>query len=208
MSERELIVKGVRIDAELLEVRAMRRCLTEECQSHCCTGGVYLSTRQAADILAHAHLIQPHLPEERRDPALWFDGQVEPDEDHPEGGEVTGTCVVPDPTHPAGQACLFLRPDRRCALQAAGLAAGEHPWRFKPFYCALHPLVYVDKRLVLSEDSEIYLEGGSCSRPHEAAPIALYKLFDVELKLVLGEDGYAELERLAEGGEWRVSGSG
>lgn len=207
MSDQDVVINGVRIDAGLLERRALRRCRTEECQSHCCTGGVYISTRQADDIRAHAHLIQPHLPKARRDPALWFDGEVEPDEDHPEGGFVTGTRVVDDPTHPVGQGCIFLRPDRRCALQAAGLAIGEHPWRFKPFYCALHPLVYVDKRLVLSEDSEMYLEGGSCSRPHEAAPIPLYKLFDMELKLVLGEEGYAELEQLAAEREGRGSGT-
>ena len=44
--------------------------------------------------------------------------------------------------HPMGANCIFLRPDRRCGLQAASIAAGEHPWRWKPFYCALHPITF------------------------------------------------------------------
>jgi hypothetical protein len=193
----DLIIDGLAVDAGLLEARPVRRCAIDECQAHCCTGGVYIDVRQAEDVLAHRHLVQPHLAEARRDPALWFDGSSEPDGDHPDGGTVTGTTVLPDPTHPAGEACVFLRPDRKCALQVAGLAAGEHPWRFKPFYCAFHPLVYVDKRIVLSEDSELYLEGGSCNRPDPDELVPLYELFDLELKLALGEAGYAELERQA-----------
>lgn len=193
----DLIINGIRVDAHLLEARPIRRCAPDDCQSYCCTGGVYVSVEQAADLLAHQHLIQPHLPPERRDPALWFDGTAEPDDDHPAGGMVTGTRVLPDPSHPVGEGCVFLRPDRLCALQAAGLAAGLHPWRFKPFYCALHPLVYVEKRVVLSEASEMYLEGGSCNRPAPGRPIPLYELFDAELTLALGEAGYAELRALA-----------
>lgn len=194
--ETDLIINGVAIDTDLLRARPLRRCQLADCQSHCCTGGVYISLEQAGDLLAHQHLIQPNLPEARRDPALWFDGSREPDDDHPGGGEVTGTRVLPDPSHPAGQGCVFLRPDRLCALQAASLAAGQHPWRFKPFYCALHPLVYVEKRIVLAEESEMYLEGGSCTRP-AAQAIPLYELLDSELTLALGAAGYAELKARA-----------
>lgn len=192
----DLVINGQIVDAGLLETRPIRRCQLAECQSYCCTGGVYVSVEHAADVLAHQHLIQPHLPEARRDPALWFDGSREPDYDHPAGGEMTGTSVLPDPSHPVGEGCVFLRPDRLCALQVAGLEAGEHPWRFKPFYCAFHPLVYVEKRIVLSEESEMYLEGGSCNRPAERAR-PLYELFDAELILALGEAGYAQLKQLA-----------
>ncbi|MBL8057675.1 MAG: DUF3109 family protein [Anaerolineales bacterium] len=196
-TEPDLIVNGVRVDADLLAARPVRRCSLAECQSYCCTGGVYVSVEHAADVLAHQHLIQPHLPEARRDPALWFDGTAEPDDDHPAGGLVTGTAVLPDATHPVGESCVFLRPDRLCALQATGLAEGLHPWRFKPFYCALHPLVYIEKRIVLSEESEMYLEGGSCNRPAPGQAVPLYELFDAELILALGEAGYAELKSLA-----------
>jgi hypothetical protein len=104
--------------------------------------------------------------------------------------------VISDPTHPAGQTCIFLTPDRLCALQAAGIASGEHPWRFKPFYCALHPLTLDEGILALGELSEMYREGGSCNRPSETL-IPVYQLFDVETKLALGEAGYALLEAVS-----------
>jgi hypothetical protein len=58
--------------------------------------------------------------------------------------------------------------------------------------------VYEARRIVLSEESELYLEGGSCNRPSPGQPIPLYELFDAELILALGESGYAELQALAE----------
>ena len=193
-----LMINGRAVEAGLLEARPMRRCRLEECESYCCSGGVYIHLRQVEDILAHQELIKPHLPVERQDPALWFDGSREPDTDYPEGGDCTGTSVVQDPSHPAGQTCLFLRPDRLCALQAASIASGQHAWRFKPFYCALHPLVLDEGVLALAEDSEMYKEGGTCNRPAEEL-IPLFRLFDVETKLVVGEAGYAELEARLEG---------
>jgi hypothetical protein len=189
-----LLINGAAVDRGLLDARPIRRCRVEECQSHCCGGGVYISVEQVDDILAHADLIQPHLPEERRDPAQWFDGLVVPDDDHPAGGQTMSTNVLDDPTHPSGTCCVFLRPDRKCALQAAGMATGEHPWRFKPFYCALHPLVFERKVLMLAEQSEMYLEGGTCSRPAPGEAIPLYELYEMEVKLALGEAGYAMLE--------------
>ncbi len=192
-----LMINGRAVHPDLLEARPLSRCDLAECQSYCCNGGVWIHTSQVDDILAHQDLILPHLPPDRRDPSKWFDGVVEPDIDYPEAGDCTGTSVVIDPTHPAGQTCIFLNAERLCVLQKAGMEAGEHPWRFKPFYCALHPLGLGLNMLELEEDSEVYKEGGSCSRP-SGELIPLYQLFDVETKLVLGEDGYAQLDRLAQ----------
>jgi hypothetical protein len=189
-----LMINNWPIDRRLLERRALRRCNLGECQSMCCNGGVWIHTRQVADILAHVDLILPHMPPERRDPSQWFDGTDELDTDYPAAGNATGTAVVEDPTHPAGQTCVFLNADRLCALQAASIASGEHPWRFKPFYCALHPLGLDDGWLVLVEGSEVYQEGGTCSQTADDL-IPVYQLFDVETKLVLGEEGYAALDQ-------------
>jgi hypothetical protein len=68
-------------------------------------------------------------------------------------------------------------------------AGGEHPWRFKPFYYALHPITFDKRVLKLAEQNELYLEGGSCNRPDPAALIPVYKLFEMEMKLALGEAG-------------------
>jgi Protein of unknown function (DUF3109) len=193
------VIGGRAVDPRLLETRAIGRCRLDECMGRCCAGGVYIHTRQVEDILAHKDLIIPHLAPERQDPSLWFDNLIEPDEDYPEAGDCMGTNVVDDPSHPVGHTCIFLT-NARCALQAASIAAGEHPWRFKPFYCALHPLGLEKGELALVEDSEIYKDGGNCQRARDDGMlIPIYQLFDVEAKLALGEDGYAELDKIARG---------
>ncbi len=193
MSE-PIFINNTPVHPKMFEAHPLERCRVEECQAYCCTGGVYISVAQVQDIRAHAALIQPHLPPERQDPALWFDDRIEDDPDNPGYSPVMGTQVLPDPTHRAGQSCAFLRPDRKCALQVAGVAAGEHPWRFKPFYCRLFPLEFTNGVLGLAEENEMYQDGGSCQRP-ATEPRPLCMTFDVELQLVLGEAGYAEVLR-------------
>jgi len=197
--EDPLIINGVAVDRALLEARPWRRCELVECQAHCCGGGVAINVTQAEDILAHKDLILPHLPPDadRRDFETWFVGPLEPEHDHPAGGMLTNTRVIPDPTHPAGTTCIFLRPDRKCALQAAGIAAGEHPWRFKPLYCAMHPVTFVRRVVRLDDDNPLYTAGGDCQRPAPEAPIPVYQLFEAEVKLALGEAGYGALGEMA-----------
>ncbi len=83
------------------------------------------------------------------------------------------------------------------------VAGGGHPWRFKPFYCALHPITFDAGIVVLAEGNELYVDGGSCNRPNAGALIPVYKLFEMEMKLALGETGYAELEAIGERGQGR-----
>ena len=194
-----LIVNGIAVERKLLESRTIQRCALNECQAHCCTCGVYLNVEHAKMVMANQETIMPHVPAERRDPASWFDWTLEPDVDHPEGGTLASTNVAKDATHPAGQSCVFLRPDRKCALQVASVAIGKHPWHFKPFYCALFPLVFHRHELVLDDDNEVYLEGGRCSRAICSEPVPLYRLFETEMKLAIGENGYRELLGKVEG---------
>lgn len=191
-----LRINGKRVDRKLLEARPTQRCQTAECQSWCCTGGVWVDLWEKEKVLANAELIKPHLPPDRRDESLWFDGEQDDHLDFPSGrGE--GTSVVEDLTHKAGQTCLFLRPeDRYCALQVASLANSQHPWSLKPLYCALHPLTMEDGFVELDDTNEIYIEGGHCQRESSEA-VPLYVLFESELRLVLGDEGYEVLGQLA-----------
>lgn len=196
-SDSSLIIKGIAIDPRLIEARPWQRCRLHECQGHCCGGGVYVSLAQAQQILIHQDLFIPYLPPERRDPQKWFDWIVEAETDHPDGGFVTSTATVTDPTHPMGSTCIFMLADRKCVLQLASVEHGTGPWHYKPFYCALHPVTFFERQLTLDSDNPIFVEGGSCCQPHPGQWIPLYQLFDLEVKLALGEDGYAELEAYA-----------
>ncbi len=197
MDGRQIItIHDTKVDRVLLEKRPIGRCVMEQCQASCCTAGVWVFSTEVVDIRRHTDLIRPHLSPERRDPAGWFDGVVQNEPDHPLGGTAEGTVVLPDATHPAGRSCVFLRQDRQCALQAAGLAAGEHPWRFKPFWCALHPLEFDAGVLQLADSNPVFQSGGSCSRP-QPDPVPVYRLFEDEVTLALGPAGFAELDAIA-----------
>jgi hypothetical protein len=202
--EEPLLIKNRRVDRKLLGQTSTQRCQTQECHSWCCTGGVWVDLDEKDRILENADSIKPVLPPDRRDVSKWFDGERDCHLDFPSGwGE--GTSVVEDPTHPAGETCIFLRPeDRRCAIQSSSLANGENPWRLKPFFCILHPLTTDEGLLTLDDDNEIYIEGGHCQRPN-GVETPLYVTFKAELEFALGQDGYQALVEIAEG-RMRVEG--
>lgn len=180
------------IHPRLLASEPLRRCDWPQCKAACCAYGVWLDEGEWREILAHAALIIPHLPPGWRDPARWLDGRREVDAFVPSGW-VLHTRVRPDPGHYAGSACIFLRSDYKCALQVAGEAAGQHPWRFKPFYCILHPLdLDEDGRITLDEAAALAEEPGSCLRwADQAQP--LLDLFEEELRYLLGDAAYQNL---------------
>ena len=148
----------------LSEKEAVQRCGWPACRAACCVYGTWVDAAHAADVLAHADLIRPHMPAGADDPAEWFGEEKEKDAHLPKGTAIH-TTVVDDPDHYGGSACVFLREDYRCALQVAGEAAGEHPWRFKPFYCVLHPLDLDERGRITLDDVELMVdEPASCLR--------------------------------------------
>lgn len=179
------------VNPRLLESAPMQRCTLGECRAACCLHGVWIGVEQAAEILAQADLIAPHMPPALQDPLVWFDEREE-DDPHLAGGRARHSRVLPDPGHYGGTACAFLRDDHKCALQVAADANGLHPWRFKPFYCILHPLDLDEYgRITLDETALLLDEPGSCLRPAERE-IPLAETFEEELRYFLGDAGYTK----------------
>ncbi|MGA2111541.1 MAG: DUF3109 family protein [Anaerolineales bacterium] len=142
----------------------LRRCELLECRAACCDYGVWLDLQEVQDLQAHVAQISPFLEAERRDPGRWFRAQSEEDADMP-SGRVLASATAPMPGRLAGTECIFLRRDYRCALQLAGEALGQHRWRFKPFYCLMHPLTFDSRaRLTLAATAELVDEAASCLR--------------------------------------------
>lgn len=181
-----------RVNPRLLRSERLRRCKLGECRAACCLNGVWIDRNEAEDLRKNARLILPYLSPEWQDPGCWFEEDCEPDE-HALSGAVIRSRVVEAPAHYGGRACVFLRPDFKCALQVAGEAAGFHPWRFKPFYCILHPLDLDEQgRITLDSVRELIHEAGSCLRPaREATPLVV--TFEEELRYLLGDRQYAAL---------------
>jgi N-acetylglutamate synthase-like GNAT family acetyltransferase len=181
-----------RVNPRMLESAPMQRCKLGECHGACCIFGVWVDEREKEDILRNSALIAPHMPPELRDPAQWFAGFADDDE-HAPSGRVVHTAVETQPDHYGGTACIFWRSDAKCALQVAGVENGLHPWRFKPFYCILHPLDLDDRgRITVDNTADVLAEEGSCLVP-AASEIPLAVTFADELKYLLGDRGYQAL---------------
>jgi hypothetical protein len=181
-----------RINPRLLCSEPMRRCALGECRAACCLYGVWIDRIEAREILANSALIAEYMEVENRDPGDWFDEQEEADERATSGWTVHST-VLPDPQHYGETACIFLRKDHLCALQVAAQVNGMHPWRFKPFYCILHPLDLDEQGRITLDDTQLMLaEPGSCLRPADH-PIPLVETFEPELRYLLSEAAYQRL---------------
>jgi len=177
----------------MLTTEHMQRCTLNDCQAACCLHGAWVDLTEIEDIQANAEIIKPHLSPEVCQPQDWFDERKEPDE-FSISGIVGHTAIILNPDHYGGIACIFLRADSKCALQTAALEADLHPWRFKPFYCILHPLMLDSQGRITLDETQILLnEPASCLRPSEHS-IPLIKTFAEELRYFLGEKDYCQLK--------------
>jgi hypothetical protein len=187
-----MIINGFRIHPELLEDVHTERCVLHECLGACCTGGAWLDLEQLKLIVPHVEAIKANLPEERRDPNAWFSAPAMT-EDAP-GGAVIGTNVIDDARRPGETCCIFLRPDRLCALQVTSQQLElEYPG-LKPPFCALYPLQVREDEIVIDHNTAQNFGGAACQRAC-AMRQPLYRVFKEEMILVLGEEGYRELEQ-------------
>ncbi|MGD8456368.1 MAG: DUF3109 family protein [Anaerolineales bacterium] len=177
--------KTLHLNPRMDDSEPLQRCNFPECRAACCVYGTWVDLAEVDDIFANKDLILPHMPSAHRQPDLWFDHQEE-DDPHTPSGRVTHTMVVPDPEHYGGTACIFMRQDYECALQTAAAHAGLHPWRFKPFYCILHPLDLDELgRITLDETHLLLAEPASCLRSADKT-IPLKETFSEELEYLLG----------------------
>ena len=184
-----------RINPRMLESEPVQRCALSECRGACCVFGVWVDLREVDDIMRNAALILPHMPVNCRVPGEWFAAVEDTDTNSP-SGRVIHTAVENRPQHYGSTACIFCLEDGKCALQVAAIANGLHPWRFKPFYCILHPLdIDEDGRITLDLVEEMVDEEGSCVR-RAAHKTPLINTFEPELRYLLGEKGYRSLQEI------------
>jgi hypothetical protein len=182
------------ISPRLLQSEPMQRCKLHNCRAACCLYGVWIDEKKVEILLENAKHIAPHMPAGKEDPAAWFDDRRDTDR-FTISGRVRHSDVVDAPEHYGGTACVFLRPDHKCALQVASEASGHHPWHWKPFYCILHPLdLDEESRITIDETSLMVNEEGSCLRP-ASQPIPLLVTFEEELRFFLGNKAYERLRR-------------
>ncbi|KAF0112216.1 MAG: hypothetical protein FD147_277 [Chloroflexi bacterium] len=195
MSELKNLIEN-RINPRMFDAEPVQRCRLEECKGACCVFGVWVDPREVADIVSNAKLIMPHMPETAQNPGEWF-VPVEDFDKHSPSGKVIHTAIEPSPNHYGETACVFWREDGKCILQVAAMANNFHPWRFKPFYCILHPIDLDDKgRLTVDDLDSLINEQGSCLIPADH-PIPFIETFEPELKYLLGNKGFNAMKEIA-----------
>ena len=175
------------INPRLFDSEPMVRCRLNQCRAACCLYGVWVDLKESEDILAHADLIIPFMREGHKDPQAWFNGEEDIDAFSP-SKKVRHSSVLENGGHYGGSACVFLRLDHKCAIQAAADANRLQSWRFKPFYCILHPLDLDHQgRITLDETGLLLDEPGSCLRPASLL-VPLAETFEAELVHFLGAE--------------------
>ncbi|UCC48705.1 MAG: hypothetical protein JSV41_00575 [Gemmatimonadota bacterium] len=158
----------------------------EECGGHCCRHGVYVSLPERDRILACAARIQAALDDSQtRDTSLWFEDEIERDEDYP-GGLCIGTAVY-------NGKCAFLNRDGLCTLQLVepDLALAEGV-RLKPFYCRLFPLVTSFERVEFDDLCDGVRR--CCTLAFDGSTRAI-DAYACEFREILGKEGYEQLRK-------------
>ncbi len=181
---------SLQLSGELFRSTRLRRCTLEECRGACCLHGVWVDPLEIDDILRNKDLIFPYLAEGRKDTEDWFTNDREEDAFFP-SGYLVRTATLPNPAHYGGTECVFLRPDARCSLQTASIAAGLHPWRWKPFHCIIHPITYEDGSFTIATDKELLAEEAGCFRAG-AAETRMHENLAEEMDFLLSAGGEPE----------------
>jgi hypothetical protein len=174
----------LRLGAEIVEGRFSAGCSMTNCNSDCCSGGVYADVAEMEQILLHADLVRAHMdPGQVKDTSLWFEKETVEDMDYPSGRAV-GTEVH-------GDRCVFLNSQGHCVLQKAAAASGMDRYALKPFFCWLYP-VTLDSGVLALDDPE-FVDRPACCKHGKTGELTIFDVCPEELKLVLGEEGFNEL---------------
>lgn len=182
----ELKVGKYKIDPILFEKGFSRGCGPFQCETTCCSSGVFADPKERDVILQHKEEVKNFMDEtQSTDDSIWFEERIEEDEDF-ESGYAVGTQVV-------NNKCAFLRKDGRCSIQLLSGEKYNDPWKIKPFYCIAFPITVVEG--VLTYDD--YQDGNTkCCSITNDKDVSLVESCKAELEFMLGKEGYMQLVEL------------
>jgi Fe-S-cluster containining protein len=180
--EQPVLIGRFRLSPEFfVKTRLASRC-RGECARACCDEGAWLTLYEARRIIEHADEIQPYLQQpldfqawDLSRPAYLYTALVDKGTPH--------------------QRCWFLTQERRCAIHSFALDQNLALNSIKPFFCMLFPLTLVDIDINVTEialDAKAY---ETCLVEGEKETW-LYTQFESDLRRVLGDEVYAEMQRL------------
>jgi hypothetical protein len=177
-----VIVGAFRLSPEFFIRKRLRyQCHTRGCNGDCCTEGVSITLPEVARIKEHADALQSYLIE----PYDFDSWNLERPAD-------LSTPLLNE--NKPGEQCWFLRHNRLCAIHSYTLDQGMPVAALKPYFCRFFPLTLIDIDINVSEiavDGKAY---DTCLVPSESETW-LYKELEPELRRVIGDANFAELEK-------------
>lgn len=184
-----------KVDAELLKPLFFQRSCPVPCD--CCPGELPVTMMEILKILEYEDTIYPLLRIDIWGDAkkVWFKGPLFKDTDF--FGNPVSMLLSRFPYHGivpgVAGACPFYTDAGLCALQI-------HDPNLKPLICRIYPLIAQDKTIFLSKPS--LMPGGfdivgKCVKKSSTGTSG-YKLFEYELRAILGDEDYQKLESLSD----------
>jgi len=177
-------IPELRLGTDITDGRFPASCSMVNCNSDCCSGGVYADMAEYEQILLRADLVRSQMdPDQVTDSESWFEREGVEDADFPSGRAV-GTEVYND-------RCVFLDSRGQCVLQKAAAASGMDRYALKPFFCWIYPVTLNSG--VLALDNPDFVDRPACCTHGEMGELTVFDVCPEELTLVLGEEGFQEL---------------
>ena len=176
-----VIVGSFRLSPEFVVRTRLRNQCLENCHAGCCEEGVSATLYEVERIKKHADGIQPYL--------------IEPYDFN--SWDLSRPADISTPLlnlNKPGEQCWFLRANRKCALHSYALDKGMPIASIKPYFCIFFPLTLIDLDINVSE---IALDGkayDTCLIESDCEGY-LFRQFERELRRVIGDVNYTELEQ-------------
>jgi hypothetical protein len=176
-------IKDYYIDPVIFTHKFVKSCDVCICSGECCYYGVYTDLKEHDKIMEMKDRIIKSMDDSQTtDTSKWFEAP-EKDEDF-ESGIAVGTELH-------NGKCVFLDRQGFCTLQKIAYEDGEFKWKYKPLYCILFPIVIYQDTITVDDE---HLERMHYCNKSENQTSTIYDACKDELKYLLGEDGFKELE--------------
>lgn len=183
-----ILIGSLRLSPEFLQKRRLRRKCDDDqaCSAECCAQGVFLSLYDAQRIVAKGDELNPYLMEPF-DFAQW---------DLSRPAYLSTPVYQPDTPR---EQCWFLMRNRLCAIHAYALERKIPVKDIKPYFCLMFPLTLTDLDINVTEIGVDIKAYDTCLVESEQETW-LFEQFEPDLKRIIGDAGYAELQALARSG--------
>jgi hypothetical protein len=176
------LISNFFIDNSLFEYQFVKKCDISKCYGECCYNGVYADILEVERILSvKDKLIEIMDDSQPKNYELWFENAIKDDDF--ESGYCQGTNVY-------NNKCVFLDKIGFCSLQKLAVKENLDKWYFKPKFCILYPLTFVNK--TISVDTENLECHYNCNQ-FSSDKVSIIDTCNEEIKYLIGENGYKQL---------------